>query len=247
MDLKDTKVYHLYHSGVAVKTENDLMIFDYYKDKPAGKENNINNGVISEKELNDSDNIYVFVSHRHSDHYNPVIFTWEDKTENVCYILSNDINVRTGKDNYIFMNKEEELELDELKIKTFGSTDLGVSYLVKTEDMVIFHSGDLNWWHWKNNSREQQREEEKNYKKEVDKLVREDKIDIAFVPVDPRLDEYYYLAGDYFLKNVKPKVFVPIHFSSNYKITEKFAKKMKKFSQDTEIKIIKKRGQKIDL
>ncbi|MFW6007368.1 MAG: MBL fold metallo-hydrolase [Halanaerobiales bacterium] len=246
MALNQTKVYHLFHSGVAVKIGEDLLVFDYYKDNPSGEDRDLTNGVISEKNLEESDNIYGFVSHRHSDHYNPTIFNWEDKTDNVYYILSNDINVRTGKDNYIFVNKDEELEVNEVEIKTFGSTDLGVSFLVKHKEVTIFHAGDLNWWHWKNNSREDQKQEEEDYKQEIAKIVKEDKIDIAFVPVDPRLDEYYYLAGEYFLRKVEPEVLIPIHFSSNYDITSEFAQKMNNSNFVTDIKSIQQRGQEIN-
>ena len=247
MALNQTKIYHLYHSGVAVKDNESLMVFDYYKDNPAGLKRDITNGVISQEDLAEKKNLYGFVSHRHSDHYNPQIFTWEDQVDNAKYIISDDVNVRTDKDNYIFVNKDEQTQVDDMNIKTFGSTDSGVSFLVKKEDMTIFHAGDLNWWHWKNDSRDEQKAEEENYKKEVEKIAREEKIDVAFVPVDPRLEEYYYLAGDYFLREVKPEVFIPIHFASNFDITDKFAEKMSKSNIDSEIKVIKKRGQEIDL
>ena len=28
------------------------------------------------------------------------------------------------------------------------STDEGVAFLVEVNGVVIYHAGDLNWWHW---------------------------------------------------------------------------------------------------
>ncbi len=245
MAVNNLNIFHLYHSGVVIKTEDKLMIFDYYKDDPAGQERKISNGVITEKELNEKKEIYVFVSHSHGDHYQPLIFNWEEKTDSeIKYILSNDINIPNKKENYYFMDKYQTLNFNELKVKTYGTTDRGVSFLVKNRKTNIFHSGDLNWWHWKNNSVSKQKQEEKDYKEEINQLEGH-KIDIAFVPVDPRLDEYYYLAGEYFAQKIKPEYLIPIHFGGQFDITTKFADKI----NDLEVAsvIIEKRGQEIKI
>ena len=30
--MKEAKIYYIYHSGFAIKTENHFLIFDYYKE-----------------------------------------------------------------------------------------------------------------------------------------------------------------------------------------------------------------------
>lgn len=238
----EVKVYHLFHSGVAVKTRDTLLIFDYYKDRTREDKRKLANGVVSKKDLMQKDSVYVFVSHSHGDHFNPVIFKWKEINKNIKYILSSDIKIskKTLDDNEkIFISKDKVKQVDKLTINTFGSTDKGVSYLVNFEDMKIFHAGDLNWWKWKNISAEKQKIEEKDFKFEVDKLNGEE-IDIAFIPVDPRLEDNYYLAGEYFIKTIKPELLVPIHFNNNYNITEKFAERMEKYT--TETAVIDKKG-----
>ncbi len=235
------QIYHLYHSGVAVELKGDLLVFDYYNDNNGEIKPGLASGVIRGEHLKKYDNVYVFVSHSHKDHYNPVIFQWQEFNPAIYYILSDDIKAVNEK-RVTYVKEGDYLVLNGLQISVYGTTDLGVSFLVRCDGLTIFHSGDLNWWHWNSFSEEQLREEERGFKEEVNKLVGE-KIDIAFVPVDPRLEENYYLAGEYFIEQIKPSLFVPIHFAYNYAITEKFAERIK--SLDTEVAIIRERGQKI--
>lgn len=234
-------IYHLYHSGVALEYQEDLIVFDYYEDYSEEIKTCLASGVIRGEFLKKYNKIYVFVSHQHQDHYNPVIFQWQEYNPDIHYILSDDIKI-DNKERVIQVKKGDYLVLDKLKISTYGSTDLGVSFFLDLVGIGIFHAGDLNWWHWNCFSEEQLREEERGFKEEVKKLV-DQKVDIAFIPVDPRLEENYYLAGEYFIEQIKPSLFVPIHFAENYDITEEFAKRIK--SEETEVAIIRKRGQKI--
>jgi L-ascorbate metabolism protein UlaG (beta-lactamase superfamily) len=254
------EIYHLYHSGVVVDIDDSLMIFDYYNDQPSGKERKLENGVLGSKDFVGKENVYVFVSHDHPDHFNQVIFDWQQEKNDIKYILSNDLketqdqkmakknNSRfkqvTNNDSVasFFLSQEQKIDMVDLSVQTYGSTDKGVSFLIKTDKLNVFHSGDLNWWHWKDNSEREQELEAENFKREIDKF-KDESIDIAFVPVDPRLEEFYYLAGEYFIKVVKPRIFVPIHFSDNYQITKKFKAKM--IDLPTEVVQIKRRGQQI--
>ena len=132
------------------------------------------------------------------------------------------------------MGPYEQIDYLNLKIKTFGSTDLGVSFLIETDGLNIFFAGDLNWWHWKNDPDEENIQMEKDFKYEMDKLTNEN-VDIAFFPVDPRQEENYYLGGEYFIEQMKPKYFFPMHFGDNYEVIDKFKEKMK----DSNTEIIK--------
>ncbi|MEJ6950519.1 MBL fold metallo-hydrolase [Natronospora cellulosivora (SeqCode)] len=244
---KTLEIYHLFHSGVAVISNKTLLVFDYYNDEPRGVKRTLSNGVISKSDLIAFDKVYVFVSHSHSDHYNSIIFDWINLNKNIKYILSDDITITDNKidniEEYVyFVKKDSSLNIDDLEIETFGSTDLGVSFLVNINNRRIFHSGDLNCWYWKSFSKDKQIKEEKDYQREVNKLLGKE-IDIAFVPVDPRLEEYYYKAGEYFIKKIRPSLFVPIHFTNNYEICNVFAEKVK--IKEVEICLINKRGEKI--
>ncbi len=241
---QDLKIYHLYHSGIAIEVNQNLLIFDYYNDKPNTNTNNrfFSSGVIDSKILTNYQQVVVFVTHSHSDHFNPVIFDWQEETNNIQYILSDDINEGEA-DNYHYLAEHQSLKLNGLNIESYGTTDCGVSFYVELDGINIFHSGDLNWWHWKKFSPEQRRVEERDYKEEVHHLIGK-KIDIAFVPVDPRLEEYYYLAGEYFAKEIKPELLVPIHFADKYYITKDFFDRSKNL--DTKVAVIEERGSSIN-
>ena len=238
------KIYHLYHSGVALKIAGKLLIFDYYNDQAAEKERNLEQGVISHELLEAEDEIFVFVTHNHHDHFNRVIFDWEEYNVDINYILSADVNISASqeKDNYYIIDKYEELEINDLAVETYGTTDQGLSYYVEVNGLNIFHAGDLNWWHWKKFSAAERKREEDDFKAEVERF-KDKKLDIAFVPVDPRLEEHYYLAGEYFAKIVAPKLLVPIHFSNDYYITGEFAEVINNLA--VESAVISERGEKI--
>lgn len=130
------------------------------------------------------------------------------------------------------MNPYESLNIHDITINSFGSTDLGLSFLVKVDGKTIFFAGDLNWWHWDDDSEDEKLRMEKAFKNEISK-VKGDSIDIAFFPVDPRLKENFYIGGEYFIKELSPKVFIPMHFGDNFDTTTNFRQKVNCSSSKT--------------
>lgn len=202
------KVEYIFHSGFTVETENYYLVFDYYK------------GDIDIK----NKKMIVFSTHDHADHFNPRIFNWIDKNPNITYVLSSDIGIEPSSHIYS-MKPYESLSLDNIDIKSYGSTDLGLSFLINLDGRSIFFSGDLNWWYWEEDSESEKLDMERAFKDEIEKL-KGIQIDLAFFPVDPRLEENYYLGGEYFINQLQPKVFFPMHFGDNYDITSKFIHKV---------------------
>jgi L-ascorbate metabolism protein UlaG (beta-lactamase superfamily) len=186
--------------------------------------------IIATKSIKENKKVFIFSSHSHGDHFNPDILAWEKINTDVTYILSNDITIDVKKPNYIFMKEDDETIFNDFYIKAYGSTDIGISFLVKFDGLTIFHAGDLNWWHWKEDSLEERNLAETNFKIQIAKLKNENAIDIAFFPVDPRLEEYYYLGGQYFCEHLKPKMLIPMHFDEDLWVTNKFSEKMDKIN-----------------
>ena len=60
----------------------------------------------------------------------------------------------------------------------------------------------------------------RSYQSEINKLCGE-KIDAAFVPVDPRLGEQYCLGIDCFMKRTETKRVFPMHFWGEYEIFDR--------------------------
>ncbi|WP_368487911.1 MBL fold metallo-hydrolase [Clostridium sp. BJN0013] len=216
------KIHYLYHSSFAVETSNHFLIFDYYKDSFNPLNQTLEKGFISEDIIKNKKNIIVFCSHSHPDHFNPKILKWQELNLSIKYILSNDIEIENFKKNYYKLFPYENLNLNDIYIKTYGSTDIGVSFFITVDGVNIFHAGDLNLWYWKDESKGEQAAAKENFEKEIHKLKHET-VDFAFFPVDPRLEEYYYLGGEYFINQIKPKFFIPMHFWNKYGITKDFA------------------------
>ena len=233
MDKIQAKIYYIYHSGFAIETQNHLLVFDYYKEPKLSKENLLLPFLISSENIKEKKKVFVFCSHSHGDHFNPVILDWDSYNPEIKYILSEDIKTATKKPNYVFMEEDDEKDLKDLYIKAYGSTDIGISFLVKVDNLTIFHAGDLNWWHWKEDSLEEQRVAEVNFKIQIDKLKEEDHIDIAFFPVDPRLEEFYYIGGQYFSEQLHPTMLIPMHSGEDLSVTKKFSEKTKNISIDS--------------
>jgi len=219
-------IRYLYHSGFTVEYEDYFLVFDYYKQKQVGLDQ-INRSTLNIKEaISKYKKPFVFVSHSHYDHYNPEIFGWKDSNPNLQFILSNDIKPKVSRTSCFFMGPYEKMVTGDMTVSTYDSTDIGVSFLLNVNGLRIFHAGDLNWWHWADESTEDElREEEEKFKSQVSRFENES-IDILFFPVDPRLGDYYWLGGGYMIEKFRPGLFVPMHFGDDKEITRQFAAKM---------------------
>lgn len=236
------KINYLFNSGFTLETEKYLLIFDYYKDTVSEGNKDRTNGAVGEEDLKINKDILVFSSHSHKDHFNPVILEWQDIRPNIKYVLSSDIEVVRKNENIKFISAYEELKVGDVYVKAYGSTDIGISFLVKVEGITVFHAGDLNWWYWWDDTEGEIQQAERWFKDEVNR-IKEEKIDIAFFPVDPRLEHNYCVGGEHFIKEINPQIFIPMHFGENYQITENFADRMKR--SNSRVIEIRFRGQEI--
>lgn len=227
MEKQNIEINYLYHSGFSVETEKWFFVFDYYK------------GPI---QLSNKKTI-IFSSHSHPDHLNPAIFEWQQKRPDIQYILSSDIAVPKNINNFRSLSPGDIIEDQDLTIKAYNSTDLGVSFWVQCEGIRFFHAGDFNWWKWIDTP-EEMAKAEKDFKDEIEKLKNE-RIDIAFFPVDPRLEKNYSAGAEYFMDKIKPQYLIPMHFSTHPPAVKTFAEKMK--NSPTQIVALIERGEKISL
>jgi len=233
------EINYLYHSGVAVKLDGNLLVFDYYRHKP-GK--GMEEGCIGERELMEAAHVYVFVSHSHSDHYNRAIYGWTAVNPNITYIL--DADVPGAPEGAVPLSRGEEWDDGFLHVRAFGSTDIGVSFHVECGGTSLFHAGDLNCWHWQDDG-------DARYAKVMrDWFVREMRfvrhgithIDYAFFPVDKRMGSGYEEGPDKFIEIMKPDVFIPIHFV-DFADTKTYAERMK--DSGTKVLAVERIGQRM--
>lgn len=226
------KVTYIEHSGFLLETENASFLFDYYK------------GTLPQ--INSQKPLLVFVSHKHGDHYNPEIFELIKKFPNIYYILSKDVPVKWQmvkyKEQYIslkehihIVNKNivQEITISGhclLSIETLRSTDTGVAFLIHDKEKTYYHAGDLNLWVWEGETKQYNNSMTSAYYRELEKL-KDKKIDVAFVPLDPRQEKDAYLGIESFLEYTNSHYVFPMHFWGDFNIIDRFLTKHPEYQE----------------
>ncbi len=200
------EIVYLLNSGFMIKDEQTLLVFDDYDDPAKIVDRAVNQG--------NFEYLYIFASHAHFDHFDTHIRAYADQVSR--YIFSYDIK-RTKRvkifpaDNITFMKKYSEWQGEGIKVWTYDSTDVGVSFLIETDSgKRIFHAGDFNWWHWENDTPENQALAKKDFDRQL-KRMKGLEVDVAFFPVDGRLGNSQEFGIIEFIKNTDIKTLVAMH------------------------------------
>lgn len=233
-------VTNIRHSGFFLEQENHSFLFDYFL------------GEIP-KCKNKENLICVFVSHKHKDHFNHKIFNLVYDYPNIRFFISKDAKMneaymirkeipKEAFDKIQFVRANERIEFEDIVIETLKSTDQGVAFLVTSEGKVIYHAGDLNWWTWEGESKEESEQMEKSFKTEINKLQGR-LIDIAFLPLDFRQEERYWLGFDYFMQTVGATYAFPMHCWGRYAVIQQLLEREESESYRKNIIPITENGQ----
>ncbi len=203
---------YLGHSAFLLEMEHALLLFDY-------------TGGTSERFEGDKP-LLVFASHRHGDHFNEAIFSLADRKGDTVFILSSDIatHLVPKEVQTRWMGPYEELCVHETAVRTLKSTDEGVAFIVQNEGSIIYFAGDLNHWHWEGETEAYNLQMKSDYQAELRLLP--PRIDLAFVPVDPRLGAFYSLGAKDLVARVKVKTLVPMHFWKDGSVCGKLEKEL---------------------
>ena len=209
------RLTYIYHSGFAIEGENFTIIIDYYRDSDGE-----NDGIVHDSLLHRAGKLYVLSTHSHSDHFNPEILKWKQHRPDIQYIFSRDIleDRHVRFDGAVYLSPSELYHDNTLCIQAFGSTDVGCSFLIEVAGKLIFHAGDLNNWHWKEESTmEESAEYEAAYLHELEILARvTNRFDLVMFPIDPRLGREYMLGAEQFVCRFAVGCFAPMHFHDQY-------------------------------
>lgn len=224
------KIIYICHSSFYVEFENEkiIILFDYYKGNLP--------------EFDRDSKLFIFVSHKHFDHYSRKIFELANEYENITFILPKEMKMTekymdrwdvpvVSRDKIRYVTYDSEYELNGmsdtgknmLRVKTLKSTDAGVAYLIECAGKTIYHAGDLNWWIWNELSDEKNADMTQRFQSEISKL-KDIRIDVAFLPLDYRQEEQFYWGFDYFMRNCEVKVAFPMHLWEKYEVIDKLKK-----------------------
>lgn len=208
------KITYVHHSAFLVELSSAALLFDYTQ------------GTIPKLDMNKP--LIIFASHRHGDHYSEKIFDLGAGLRDVHYVLSDDISKKKVREELrertLFVKPGETVRLlyndggnKQLEVTTFDSTDEGVAFLVKGDGAAIYHAGDLNNWRWEGETEDWNRDMARKYSLEVDKLSGM-KIDVAFLPLDPRQEGAFYLGFDEFMRKAEVLHAFPMHCWGNFSV-----------------------------
>lgn len=230
------KITYIHHSAFSVETGKLSMLFDYFegtlpefpKDKP----------------------LYVFASHRHPDHFSKVIFDLAEKYQDISFILSSDIWKKRIPENLrektYFIAPGEKKTIGDMTVEAFKSTDEGVAFWCTADGMEIYHAGDLNHWYWEGEEEQWNTDMTAAYRSEIGKMKGRT-ADVAFLPLDPRLEQWFYLGIDDFMKVSGAKYIFPMHFWGQFDVAKKLKELPCSESYRDKIVEIEKDGQEFEL
>lgn len=234
------KLIFLNHSGFLLELEKSVLVFDYYTD-PAG---------VLERYADSSKAFYFFVSHAHFDHWNMSILDFNGQgpktyfLEQGCktmvpsvYEDREDLKIVFVSPGFSERVSSEEAEATDFRaLRCFGSTDEGVSFLLETENGLVFHAGDLNAWDWEEEGIDLYMDSA--YRAQLAKLkavLAERKLWLAMIPVDLRLGAKAFLGAKVFLEYADTKYLVPDHLNGGVHLPGQLASKLAGYEHAPEV------------
>jgi len=183
-------IWYLFHCGWAVKTSSTLMIFDHLLD-----------GFIDPYEIKDQD-VFVFISHGHGDHFDKNILEWKKVVPNITYIFG--WQTQEAKDHHAFGKDRTSMSIGPLKVKNIFHDFDNIpesAFLIEVDGLTIYFSGDHGNFSGALNP---------VYKNNIDYISQEsDEFDLIFLSIfgSPTYDGELYA-----VEKFKPRVMLPMHY-----------------------------------
>ena len=216
------KATFINHSCFLLELDSVCLLFDWWKgelpplpDKP----------------------LLIFASHWHEDHFSPAVFNLPA----AAYIFG-DMDkpwlAKKGASSEVLeksspiSGNESWSPLPGVTVETLPSTDEGVAFLVTVDGKTIFHAGDLNWWHWEGEPDPWNPDMAKAFQSYAEPL-RGRAIDLAMLPLDPRLNEDGFRGPKHFLEIANIRRWLPMHQWKKFGFTEQFLTCYPEFKDQT--------------
>lgn len=233
---------YLYHSGFVLSAPGVTVVIDYFEDTESATD-----GLLHRELLHRPGRLYVLSSHFHADHFNEEILEWRQQRPDTVYVLSDDIRRHRQHARQTpgihWIRKGQEYADDFLRVRAFGSTDVGVSFWLQLQGRTVFHAGDLNNWHWMDESPEEEwRGYERAFLRELEDIrAFAPAVDVALFPADPRLGKEFLRGPRQWITRIRTSLFVPMHFDEQYRQVATLSPWARE--QGTEVWCIQQRGE----
>ncbi|MEW6365696.1 MAG: MBL fold metallo-hydrolase [Acidobacteriota bacterium] len=220
-------VWYLYHSGWAVKTKGHLLVFDYWEHGPKSPDDSLSEGFINLAAIAGL-HVTVFVTHAHSDHYDPRILQWKKWVRDITYVFG--WKATDDPAHVHFVQARSYVDIDRVQVWSVPHALDGIpesAFLVRTDGLTIFHAGDHGTC---------KGPLDPVFKSNIDYLAGlGQSIDLYFTPT---------FGGEiYAIERLSPRTVFPMHDGGNEEQYMKFAELAKKQRLKTTVVAAQKRGQ----
>lgn len=228
------KVVFVHHSCFVVEVDEKVLIFDWFAgDRVNGYRFK---GVLPEYEPDTP--VYVFASHKHQDHFDMDVLHLAEKYSNIHFILSKDCKMSPNflkkhgidpavRENITYVTIRAKYQIEGgVFVETLRSTDAGVAFYVQVNGASFFHAGDLNDWNFEGADDLTGWKMRREFQAEIKRLAKKD-VNIAFVPMDPRLGKNQWNAVDFVLEQTDAECVFPMHMWQDYAGIEAYIRHQK--------------------
>lgn len=239
------KITHIFHSGFMLEMEESVLLFDWYKgtlpEIPTEKRlfvfcshahGDHYSPKIWELQKTHPDVTYILDAGIPDAVKHPEAFVLCVEPR-MAYAISDQKTVTVGPAAAeAFVSGDTPL----LRIITLVSTDMGVAFYLEIEGKRIYHAGDLNVWFWFDEPMEDNIASEKKCREEMQflaDLLRAEQaasgeqaplMDVAFVPLDPRLEKDAPRCMAAFMEILSAKIVFPMHYWGREEETRNYLK-----------------------
>jgi L-ascorbate metabolism protein UlaG (beta-lactamase superfamily) len=230
--IQAAQVWYLGSNGWAVQIGDKFLIFDYQDftdpDPPAADEaRDLRRGYIDPVELSSFD-VYVFVTHSHQDHFDPVIFEWDEKLDEITYVFGWKAGDRS--DHHYMVAQRAHETIDGVEVYTIYSHHSGVpevAYLVIVNGCVIYHNGDYK----------------ADYLRDYEYLrTITDHIDICFVIGHPDVSHQYFKQTEHLDRLFRTKYMFPMNREGESYRCDQFSKQLAERGVESRVVVLENRG-----
>jgi len=224
-------VWYLGHCGFAVRVGAKLLVFDYLAERgtPSADPDagGLSDGTIEPADLEGLE-VFVFTTHSHGDHYDPVILGWEEEVDDIHYFFGWEAG--ENPTHHYLVGPRATAEVGGIQIYTINSHHSGVpevAFLVHVDGRWIYHNGDYR----------------QEYIPDFEYLsTLTDLLDLVFHAGLTNEEWQYTHQALYLLEHFTPGAFFPIHNGGNEEEGAVFSRAMADRGFDTLIPVPRRRG-----
>ena len=207
----EAAVWYLYHAGWAVKTISALLIVYYWELFERTEGPSLFNGFVDPNDIKDQ-NVYVFISHGHGDHFDEKILEWDKVIPNITYIFG--WEAPEAQSHHYFVKDRISKSIGPLEIKNIFHDFDGIpesAFLIDVDGVTIYYSGDHGNSPGALNP---------VYKDNIDYMSQQsNEFDLIFLSI---FGSPSYEGELYAVEKFKPSVMLPMHYGAREARAEEF-------------------------